>query len=82
MLERRRNALLKFAEEIKVRVEMKSKSNISLEEGKSNNIRVSTLEIETSLFSRNIIVWTVWTLERRKTVENCHTVEYEVYDYL
>ena len=67
MLERRRNALLKFAEEIKVRVEMKSKSNISLEEGKSNNIRVSTLEIETSLFSRNIIVWTVWTLERRKT---------------
>ena len=67
MLERRRNALLKFAEEIKVRVEMKSKSNISLEEGKSNNIRVSTLEIETSLFSRNIIVWTMWTLEQRKT---------------
>ena len=67
MLERRRNALLKFAEEIKVRVEMKSNSNISLEEGKSNNIRVSTLEIETSLFSRNIIVGTMWTLERRKT---------------
>ena len=67
MLERRRNALLKFAEEIKVRVEMKSNSNISLEEGKSNNIRVSTLEIETSLFSRNIIVGTMWTLEQRKT---------------